>query len=362
MSNKLFDLFQSEHLQLENRIVMAPMTRSRAIGNIPNEIMAQYYGMRANAGLIITEGTAPSKNGLGYPNIPGIFLKEQISGWKTVTDEVHDQGGKIFLQIMHTGRIGHPLNIPEGGEIVAPSAIAASGEIFTIQKGMQAHPVPKELSIEDIEETQDEFVKAAINAIKAGFDGIEIHAANGYLPNQFINPKSNLRDDQYGGSIENRCRFVLELIEKTIGAIGSGRTSIRFSPFVEYNDMGLYDEIPATYKYLVNKLDALNLAYLHLVNVKVMGAIGGSDNFLLELVNGYDGVVMFNGGFGYNLSKAKEIIEKSEKYLVSIGMPFVSNPDLIKRLKIGAELNKPDRSTLYTPGEEGYLTYSTLES
>jgi N-ethylmaleimide reductase len=359
--NTLFSPFRSKHLNLKNHIAMAPMTRSRAIGNIPNEIMAAYYALRAEAGLIITEGTAPSKNGLGYPNIPGIYSDEQVAGWKKVTDAVHAKGGKIYLQVMHTGRIGHPLNIPEGGEIVAPSAIAAAGVMFTMQEGPQPHPVPRAMTGEDIMQAQQEFVDAARNAIQAGFDGIEIHAANGYLPNQFINPASNQRQDEYGGSIENRCRFVLEVTEKVVDAIGAHRTAIRLSPFVEFNDLKLYDEAAETYQYLVSKLNVMDLAYLHLLDVKVMGATGGSANFLEELVNNYEGAVMFNGGMIGKLDEAEKLVNKSDNYMISIGAIYVSNPDLITRLRKGAELTPPDQSTFYTPGEEGYLTYPTLE-
>ena len=358
--NKLFAPFKSDNLDLNNHIAMAPMTRSRALGNIPNDLMATYYSMRSDVGLIITEGTSPSKNGLGYPNIPGIYSEEQIEGWKKVTDAVHAKGGKIFLQIMHTGRISHELNVPEGGEIVAPSAIAAAGEMFTIE-GLKPNATPREMKLDDIKQAQDEFVQAAKNAIQAGFDGVEIHAANGYLPNQFINTKSNVRTDNYGGSIENRCRFVLEVAEKTAESIGPDRTGIRLSPFVQFNDMGNYDEIPKTYQYLVQELDKLNLAYLHLLDVAAMGAKGVPENFLLELVKNYQGVVMFNGGFIMKLDQAEALVNQSNNYMISIGAPFVANPDLITRLKTGVPLNEPDKSTFYTPGEEGYLTYPTLE-
>ena len=358
--NKLFSPFKANTLTLTNHIAMAPMTRSRAIGNIPNDIMATYYALRAEAGLIITEGTSPSKNGLGYPNIPGIYAKEQIAGWKKVTDAVHAKGGKIFLQIMHTGRISHVLNVPEGGEVVAPSAIAAAGEMFTIE-GPKPHPTPKAMDVEDIKQAQEEFVQAAKNAIEAGFDGVEIHAANGYLPNQFINTKSNRRTDDYGGSIENRCRFVLELTQKVIDAIGSEKTGIRLSPFGVFNDLDIYEDIPATYQYLVNALNAMQLAYLHLLDVAAMGATGVPEHFLLDLAKNYQGVVMFNGGFISKLKEAEALVNQSDKYMISLGSPFIANPDLITRLKTGAELAMPDKNTFYTPGEEGYLTYPTLQ-
>jgi N-ethylmaleimide reductase len=358
---KLFEPFRSAHLELSNRIAMAPMTRSRAIGNVPNEMMAEYYALRADAGLIITEGTSPSKNGLGYPNIPGVYSAEQINGWKRVTDAVHAKGGKIFLQVMHTGRVGHPLNMPEGGELVAPSAIAAAGLMFTLQEGMQPHPTPRAMTLEDIQQAQDEYVQAAKNAVEAGFDGVEIHAANGYLPNQFINATTNQREDSYGGSVENRARFVLEVTQKMVEAIGSDKTGIRLSPYVQFNDLGRYDSIADTYTFIVDQLNKMDLAYLHLLDVRAMGAQDVPDGFLLELVRGYQGVVMFNGGLGADLNEATKLVELSDRYLISLGSLFIANPDLIKRLKMGAKLNEFDQSTLYTPGREGYLTYPTLD-
>lgn len=358
--NKLFAPFTSKHLQLNNAIAMAPMTRCRAIGNIPNDMMAEYYALRADTGLLISEGTSPSKNGLGYTNIPGIYSEEQIAGWKKVTNAVHEKGGKIFIQLMHTGRVGHPLNIPEGGELVAPSPIAAAGQMYT-QDGMKDHPTPREMTVEDIASTLEEYVQAANNAIVAGFDGIEIHAANGYLPNQFINATSNHRTDNYGGSIENRCRFVLELTTKIVDAIGADKTGIRLSPYALFNDLKHYDDIPATYSYLINALDKLDLAYLHLLDVASMGVTDAPANFLMELAADYSGVIMFNGGFINKMNEAETLVSSSANYMISLGAPFVANPDLIDRLKSGAELNQMDPNTLYTPGAEGYLTYSTMD-
>ncbi len=355
----LFSVFKTDKLNLKNHIAMAPLTRSRAIGNIPNDMMAQYYAMRADTGLIITEGTAPSKNGLGYPNIPGIYSDEQIDGWKKVTDGVHAKGGKIFLQIMHTGRIAHELNIPEGGEIIAPSPIAAEGDMFTME-GLKPNATPREMTLEDIQKTQEEYIQAAKNAIKAGFDGIEVHAANGYLPNQFLNTKSNNRLDEYGGSKENRSRFALEITQKIVKAIGADKTGIRLSPFGTFNDLEVYNDVQETYQYLVSELNKLDLAYLHLLDVSVMGA-EAPENFLKDLVKDYKGAVMFNGGFINKLDEAEKLVNQSDRYMISIGAPFIANPDLITRIQSGAELNVPDQNTFYTPGEEGYLTYPTLE-
>ncbi len=354
--SKLLSSFNNGALQLRNHVVMAPMTRSRALGNIPNDIMAKYYAMRASAGLIITEGTSPSKNGLGYPNIPGAYSDEQVAGWKKVTAAVHANGGKIFLQIMHVGRVAHELNLPEGGEILAPSAVQAAGEMFTFE-GPKPHSVPRAMSKADIEQTQIEFLETAKKAISAGFDGVEIHAANGYLPNQFLNPSTNIREDEYGGNIENRCRFAIELSQKISEAIGADKTGIRISPYGVFNDMALYEQIPQTFDYLVAELNKLELAYLHLSGVSDKIPEG----YLEALGEKYNGTVIFNGGYGYKIPDAETLVASSNRYLVSVGFPFIANPDLIERIRTGAEYNEADQSKLYTPGEEGYLDYPMLQ-
>ncbi len=355
---KLFQPFTSQALQLDNHIAMAPMTRSRAVHNLPNELMATYYKQRSGAGLIITEGTSPSPNGLGYTNIPAIYNQEQIEGWKKSTEAVHQQGGKIFLQIMHTGRVASSLNLPKGGEVIAPSAIQAAGEMFTFQ-GMQPHDVPRAMTLEDIKQTQEEYVQAARNAIEAGFDGVEIHAANGYLPNQFLNPRSNQRTDDYGGSVHNRTRFVLEIVEQTVKTIGADKVGLRISPYGVFNDMAVYDLIPETYQHLVDHMDQFNLAYLHLLDVAALGG-EAPQGFLLNLVKNYHGTVMFNGGLAFHLDKAEDLVNMKDNYLISIGAPYISNPDLVHRLKNGHELAAPDQSTFYSPGAEGYTDYPTM--
>src|SRR5665811_82647 len=219
---KLFTPKKVGSIEVGNRVVMSPMTRSRAIGNVPNELMAEYYGQRASAGLIITEGTAPSPNGLGYSRIPGCFSKQQVEGWKKVTSAVHKQGGKIFIQLMHTGRISHILNLPEDAQIIAPSAVKANGQMWTDSEQLQDFPIPKEMNDEDLLLTLTEYVAAAKLAIDAGFDGVELHGANGYLLEQFLSPISNIRTDKYGGDLKNRCRFVIETVTavaKTIGTV-----------------------------------------------------------------------------------------------------------------------------------------------
>ncbi len=352
---KLFSKYQLGNIELKNRIVMSPMTRSRAIDNIPNEIMTQYYKQRADAGLIITEGTSPSPNGLGYPRIPGIFNDLQIAGWKTVTEAVHKKGGKIFLQIMHTGRTSHPLNQGSDAEVVAPSAITLSGEMYTDKEGMQAYPVPKAMTAEDIEQAQQEYVQAAINAIAAGFDGVELHGANGYLIDQFINPASNQRIDNYGGSIENRARFVIEVAEKVVSAIGAERTSIRLSPYGVFNDMTIFEDIEETFEYLASELGKLSLVYLHIVDHSSMGAPEVPNSIKLKMKEAFGGTFIASGGL--DKDKAERILEKGQGDLVAFGRPFISNPDLVTRFKEDIDLADPDPNTFYTPGEKGYTSY-----
>ena len=239
---ELFTPWKAGTVELINRIVMAPMTRCRAIGNIPNELMAEYYHQRSGAGLIITEGTSPSLNGLGYARIPGAFDKLQVEGWKLTTAKVHQAGGKIILQMMHTGRISHSLNMPAGAQILAPSAVKAAGQMWTDEAKLQDFPVPKEMTAMDLVNTKAEYVSAAKNAIEAGFDGVELHGANGYLLEQFLSPVSNIRKDNYGGNIENRCRFVLEVVSGVAQAIGKEKTGIRLSPYGAANDLAPFPE------------------------------------------------------------------------------------------------------------------------
>lgn len=352
---KLFSSYELGTIKLSNRIVMAPMTRSRAIDNIPNELMVKYYRQRADAGLVITEGTAPSANALGYPRIPGIFTDAQIKGWKQVTDAVHERGGRIFLQLMHTGRISHPDNMAADAVIIAPSAIQAAGEIYTDQSGLQPHPVPEEMTQTDIEQTEQEFAQAAKNAIAAGFDGIEIHGANGYLIDQFVNPGSNQRSDRYGGSIENRCRFAIEVAQVISDAIGAEKTGIRLSPYGVYNDMTLFDEIDETYEYLAHEMAKLKLAYIHIVDHSSQGAPEVPDAIKSKIKEAFGGTIIASGGL--TREKAEQILQSGKAELTSFGTSFLSNPDLVYRLNQDIELNAPDYKTFFTPGEEGYLDY-----
>ena len=345
-------------LSLQNRLVMCPLTRSRATGNVPNDLMVQYYAQRASAGLIISEGTAPSPNALGYPRIPGIFSAEQVVGWKKITDAVHAGGAKMFIQFMHTGRIGHPLNLPAGAKVVAPSAVAAKGEMFTDAEGLKPHPIPHAMTAADIKSTIAEFVQAAKNAMAAGFDGVELHGANGYLLEQFIRPNSNTRTDNYGGSIENRARFALEVIDATIAAIGKDKVGIRLSPFGVFNDMPLYPEMEADYTYLAQKLNAAGLLYIHLVDHSSMGAPKVPDSMKATFRSVFKGALILSGG--YDAARAESDLAAGKCDLVAVGKPFLANPDLVARWKTHAAVNAPDMATFYTPGPKGYTDYPAL--
>ena len=356
----LFSKTTLGQLTLQNRLVMAPMTRNRAIGNIPNELMAEYYAQRASAGLIITEGTSPSPNGLGYARIPGIFSPAQVAGWQRVTDAVHAQGAKMFMQLMHTGRIGHVLNLPAGGRVLAPSPVAAAGEIHTDAEGMKPNAVPQEMAGADIKVAIGEFVQAAQNAVAAGCDGVELHAANGYLLEQFIRPNSNQRTDRYGGSIENRARFVLEVAEAVIVAIGKDKVGIRLSPFGVFNDMPPYGAMEADYTWLAQQLDARGLVYIHLVDHSAMGAPPVPESIKATFRSAFGGALILSGG--YDAARAGSDLAAGKCDLVAVGRPFLANPDLVARWKTGAVLNVPDCSTFYTPGPNGYTDYPALHS
>ena len=345
-------------LTLQNHLVMSPMTRSRAIGGVPNELMAQYYAQRASAGLIVTEGTSPSPNGLGYPRIPGIFSAEQVEGWAAVVKSVHALGGKVFIQFMHTGRIGHPLNLPAGARVLGPSAVAAKEEMYTDAEGMKALPTPEAMSEADIKTAVAEFAKAAKNAVEAGFDGVELHGANGYLLEQFIRPTSNLRTDRYGGAIENRARFVLEVVDATIAAIGKEKVGIRLSPYGVFNDMPLYPEMEADYGYLAHRLNETGLLYIHLVDHSAMGAPAVPDAIKASFRSAFKGALILSGG--YDAAGAESDLAAGKADLIAFGRPFLANPDLVERLRTGAGLNPLDFATFYTPGPKGYTDYPTL--
>ncbi len=354
----IFEPFTLGNINLKNKIVMAPLTRSRAIDNIPNELMATYYQQRATAGLIITEGTSPSPNGLGYPRIPGAYSDSQIEGWKNVASAVHANGGKIFVQLMHTGRITAKANMPEKSITLAPSAIQAAGEMYSDQEGLVAHEIPKAMSLQDIKSTQDEFVLASKRLInEANIDGIELHAANGYLLNQFINPKSNQREDDYGGSIKNRSRFVLEVAEKVANEIGGDKVGIRLSPYGAFNDMQSdYEALENTFVYLSQQLSKLNLTYIHVVDQRVaFGAPDFTTDIKKSIKENFKGTII-SGGDVDSIKKGEAIIE-SGLDLIYVGRPFISNPNFVEKLQNKIELISPDADTFYTPGAQGYTDY-----
>src|SRR5512137_1267959 len=299
MSNaKLFAPATLGSLELKNHLVMAPMTRSRTVeGNTPNALMAEYYGQRASAGLIITEGTSPSPNGVGYPRIPGIWSAGQVAGWRLVTEAVHARGGRIFVQLMHTGRVGHPLNLPAGAEVLAPSAVTAPGEMYTDAKGMQPHPAPRAMTDAEVRSAIEEHVTASRNAIAAGFDGVELHGANGYLMEQFISPDTNRRTDAWGGSVEKRLTFVLEVARQVAEAIGGERVGIRLSPHGVNAGMVAYPEIDETYRKLVPALGATGVQYIHLVDHSSMGAPRVPAELKLALRKAWPRTFILAGGF-----------------------------------------------------------------
>ena len=356
--SRLFSEYRLGDVTLRNRIVMSPMTRNRAIDNLPNDLMVRYYRQRASAGLIITEGTSPSPNGLGYARIPGIFSAAQVEAWKPVTAAVHEQGGHIFMQLMHTGRISHPLNLPPGARVLAPSAVVAAEQMDTDAQGMQPLPVPEVMTVDDIRTTIDEYAQAARNAIAAGFDGVELHGANGYLLEQFIRPNTNQRDDDYGGSIENRARFVLEVVEATTDAIGHHKVGIRLSPYGVFNDMPLYDDMEEDYTYLAQELDSQDVVYVHLVDHSSMGAPEVPASIKEIYRDEYCGTLILSGGYDAQRAE-KDLPGKAD--LIAVGRPFLANPDLPERWKTNAPLNEPDYDTFYTAGEKGYTDYPALK-
>lgn len=357
MSNSLYKPYNSKGLELQNRIVMAPMTRSRATANnLPTDIMATYYGQRNTGGLLITEGTSSSPNGLGYPRIPGIFTEEQAKAWKAVTDAAHEGGAKIFVQLMHTGRIGHPDNLPEGARILGPSPIGHIEEMYTDSKGMQPMPVPTEMTKADIAEAIAEYANASKLAIEvAGFDGVELHAANGYLIEEFLNPHANQRTDEYGGSAENRNRFVLEVADAVIAAIGADKVGIRISPDGAFNGCTPFENSVEQYEALVKALDEKGLIYLHIVNHEAMGAPKVNEAFYTIAKNHFKNTFILSGGFDGETAEAAIAHEKGD--LVAFGRPYLANPDLPYRMEHKLALNAPDFATFYLPGEKGYTDY-----
>ena len=348
-----FDPIQLGGLRLANRIAMAPMTRSRAVAGSPTELTATYYAQRASAGLIITEGVQPSVIGQGYPNTPGLHSAEQVAAWRAVTDAVHAAGGAIFAQLMHAGRIGHPDVLPDGLVPVGPSPVAAAGQIFT-GTAMQDFVTPEELTEDGIARTVADFASAARNAVAAGFDGVELHGANGYLLHQFLSTNTNQRTDRWGGSVAGRIRLVVEAVRAVADAIGAGRTGLRISPGNGANDTA-EDGYPETYQALLAELDPLGLAYLHIGE-------GPDRDLTLLLRKQWSGTLILAPFTGDRPTGPAELdlIADGTADLISFGALFLANPDLPARLAAGGPFTTPDRATYYGGDHRGYTDYPAL--
>lgn len=353
----LFEPYALGHLTLANRIVMAPLTRNRAgKGFVPSEFAPEYYGQRASAGLLISEATQISQQGQGYQDTPGIYSPAQIDGWRAVTDAVHAKGGRIFAQLWHVGRISHVDLQPDGGAPVAPSALRAESKTFVNNSFVDVSE-PRALELEELPGIINDFRQAAANAIAAGFDGVEIHGANGYLLDQFAKDGANLRDDAYGGSIVNRARLLLEVASAVASEIGPQSTGIRISPVSPANGITSSDP-QAQFDYIVDQLSALDLVYLHVVE----GATGGPRDVApfdyAGLRRRFKNTYIANNG--YDLALAKQQLAENKADLFAFGRPFIANPDLVERLKTGAPLAELDPNTLYGGGAAGYIDYPTL--
>jgi N-ethylmaleimide reductase len=352
----LFESYALGPITLANRLVMNPMTRSRSdASGLANALMAEYYGQRAGAGLIVTEGTTPHPNGKGYARIPGLWSQAQAESWKAVTAAVHAKGGRIFAQLMHTGRVTHPANLPAGAEVVAPSALAAPGQMYTDSLGPQDYPVPKALDETGVHEAISCYALAARNAIAAGFDGVELHSANGYLLEQFLSPHTNRREDAWGGSVDKRLRFVVETARETAKAIGGDKVGIRLSPYGANGGMLPYPEIDETYLMLAAQLDAAGLVYLHVADHSSMGAPEVPESLKQALRKAWPRTLLLGGGFDH--ASAERAIREGRADLVGVGRAQLANPDLVTRWQKDLPLNKPDFSTFYTPGAKGYTDY-----
>ena len=340
-------------MELPHRLAMAPMTRSRAQEDgTPGELAALYYAQRASLGLLISEGAQPSDDGQGYLWSPGIYSEQHIEGWKQVTEAVHEAGGYLYIQLMHAGRMSHPDNTPHHRQPVAPSAIAPGAEMFTAT-GMQQIPVPRELSKEDIQTTIADFRKAAAAAIAAGADGVEIHGANGYLINQFIGENSNTRTDEYGGSIENRARFAIEVAQAIVDEIGAERTGFRISPGTPLGDIQDGEQGPALYRYLTRELAALDLAYLHIMHL-------GNEDLLQDIRSLWTNPLLVNRA-GRTLENISLDVDSGIADVAPVGVWSLANPDFVDRLQKGAALNEADPATFFGGGNKGYTDYPTLK-
>ncbi len=356
-ASKLFEPYKLGAATLTNRSVMAPLTRNRAIaGYVPNPLAIEYYGQRASAGLLITEASQVSQQGQGYQDTPGIYTKEQVAGWRKVTDRVHERGGHIYLQLWHVGRISHTSLQQNDGAPVAPSAVRAKGKTFVGGTFVDVSE-PRALELGEIPGVIDSFKRASANAIEAGFDGVEIHGANGYLLDQFAKDGANKRTDAYGGSIENRARLMIEVSKAVASEVGADRTGIRLSPVTPANDVSDSNPQPL-FDHIVDQLNALKLVYIHVIE----GATGGPRDIAPfdydSLRKRFSGTYIANNGYDFKL--ATEVLEKNKADLIAFGKLFISNPDLVERLKLGAPLNDFDKATFYGGGAKGYTDYPVL--
>jgi N-ethylmaleimide reductase len=350
-SSPLFSPVRVGRYRLPNRMVMAPMTRSRADdAGVPGDLTVSYYAQRAGAGLIISEGVFPTAMGKGYVRTPGIETEAQVAGWKRVADAVHARGGRIFMQLMHCGRISHPSLLPGGAVPVAPSAIQPKGQTWT-DSGLQDLVTPHALSLAEIAQVVEDYRRATRRALAAGFDGVELHAASGYLPEQFLSSGSNQREDAYGGSLAKRARFVLEVLAAMVAEAGGDRVGIKISPEMGYND--IVDAAPQeTYAYLVEQMRGLGLAYLH------VALFGTQVDYHALLRPRFDGAYLAGGGL--DQTSAEAVLNGGRADAAVFGSAFLANPDLPERFRHGAPLNAPDKATFFTPGAQGYTDYATL--
>jgi N-ethylmaleimide reductase len=356
-NDTLFQPLNLGAIEVPNRIFMAPLTRARSTDRVPNAMMAEYYRQRASAGLIITEATAISEQGYGWHGAPAIDNDKQVDGWKLVTEAVHDAGGRIFLQLWHMGRVSHP-DYQHGDLPVGPSAIAALGEAHT-PTGKQPFVVPRELSVEGIARIVDNYVTATRRAEDAGFDGVEVHAANGYLIDQFLRDSSNTRTDAYGGTVENRSRFLVEVVEAVVGAWSPDRTGVRISPTMNEKGMGDRDPI-GLFSHVARALNRFGLAYLHAAEAIRPGRLFNPDapRVTPQIRQAYEGILIINGG--YDKREAARAIRDREGDAVAFGQKFLANPDLPARLRLDVALNHEDVSTFYSAGPRGYIDYPSL--
>jgi len=365
-TSKLYTPLQAGALHLKHRVVMAPLTRMRSSqpGNVPNELMATYYGQRASeGGLIVSEATQVMQQGQGYPATPGIHSDAQVEGWRKVTEAVHAKGGLIVLQLWHVGRISHSSFQPDGGAPVAPSAVQPAGMAFTAQFQQVPFETPRALSRDELPGIVAAYAKGAENAKAAGFDGVEVHGANGYLLDQFLQDRTNRRTDDYGGSIENRARFPLEVVDAVTKVWGADRVGMRLSPYGTFSDMGDSDPV-ALFSHVIKELSKRKLAYLHLIEPRSTSA-GGSDEVLDDAPetsklfrDAFHGTLISAGG--YTRENAEHVVDAGQADAIAFGRIFIANPDLPERLKAKASLNRYDRSTFYGGGEKGYTDYPTL--